>query len=246
MQERQTEPHPEAVAEALARVYARPEFTERALPGPLQLLADAWAAFRVWLGSVVGEGIEAVAAVPLLRVAVLVLFALLVYLLARLLVRSQLDRLGRRSPAAHGGGGGGLGGLASEPGDSAGWNALAGRAASEGRLRDAALALYQAVVHGLGEAGLVRVHEGKTPGDYRREVRARPGAAAAFESFLRVLLPLAFGSRPPDEPAYLQLRDAAAGVGSVVQDPEPGQSAQAERDARPETHAAGEGDAEPA
>jgi hypothetical protein len=89
------------------------------------------------------------------------------------------------------------------------WEEEARRAAAEGRLREAALALYQALVLRLDARGAVRFDPSKTPGDYRREARAHPEAAKALGSFLRGYEPVAFGGRAIDAAGYERLRVTA-------------------------------------
>ena len=90
------------------------------------------------------------------------------------------------------------------------WEARARRAAAEERWRDAAMALYQALLHRLDERGAVRYDAAKTPGEYRRESRRDVGAARMLEGFLRVWEPVAFGGRGADETVYSGLRELAA------------------------------------
>ncbi|WP_414678865.1 DUF4129 domain-containing protein, partial [Longimicrobium sp.] len=54
----------------------------------------------------------------------------------------------------------------------------------------------------------------KTPGDYRREVRAQPDAARTLTGFLRRFEPVAFGGRAVDAQAYEALREAARAEGA--------------------------------
>lgn len=91
------------------------------------------------------------------------------------------------------------------------WEARARRAAAEGRFRDAAVAQYQALLLRLHASGLLRFDPAKTPGEYRREVRANP-AAPAFARFLRTFEPVAFGGRALDSAGYDALRATAAEV----------------------------------
>jgi hypothetical protein len=206
----------EAVAGALDRVYARPEFAERTLPPLLQALADAWAAFRLWLASLL-PGLSTIEVWgPLLLRLIVALLALVAagavwYLLSEL---ARAYARPERRPASPAGSLAAAGGVL--PRDAAGWEAAAWAAAAAGRLRAAALALYHAALLRLQERGAVRVHEGKTPGDYRREARARPelaDVAREFDRFVRMFLPLAFGARAPDRAGWDALVAAAAGVG---------------------------------
>ncbi|HEU0016577.1 MAG TPA: DUF4129 domain-containing protein [Longimicrobium sp.] len=93
------------------------------------------------------------------------------------------------------------------------WEAEARRAAAAGRLREAAVALYQALLLRLEAAGAVRYDPAKTPGEYRREARAHP-QARALGGFLRLFEPVAFGGRALDAAGWERLRAAAAEGGA--------------------------------
>jgi hypothetical protein len=94
-----------------------------------------------------------------------------------------------------------------------GWRARAAEAAGRGAYREAAVALYRSVILTLGDAGVVRVREGRTPGEYAREARGnRPALGPAFRSFLGVFHPVAFGPRSPDGAAFADLQVAAERV----------------------------------
>jgi hypothetical protein len=72
------------------------------------------------------------------------------------------------------------------------WEARARELAARGHSREAALALYHSVVRRFADAGVIRYHLSKTPGDYRREMRGldilRP-----YGEFLAGFEPIAFG-----------------------------------------------------
>lgn len=89
------------------------------------------------------------------------------------------------------------------------WEAEAARLAASGRLREAAVALYHALLLRLDARGAVRFDPSKTPGDYRREARAHPDAARTLASFLRLFEPVAFGGRPLDADGWERLKGAA-------------------------------------
>lgn len=197
------------VERALAEVYARPEFAP-----PVQ----RWSFWR-WLGELLEPLFRRIAeslrgfrglgdSAPVIYwVAVALLGALAAFLLVHL-VRSSLAAMGgERAAAPRPEGAGALRGA----GD---WEAEARRAAGEGRLRDAALALYRALLLRLDARGFVRFDPSKTPGDYRREVRPHPEAARTFSTFLRGFEPVAFGGRPLDAEGYERLRAAAAEAGA--------------------------------
>jgi hypothetical protein len=84
---------------------------------------------------------------------------------------------------------------------------------AEGRLREASLALYNALVLRLDARGAVRFDPAKTPGDYRREVRANPAVARPFAAFVRGFEPVVFGGRALDPDGYERLRAAAGEAG---------------------------------
>lgn len=95
------------------------------------------------------------------------------------------------------------------------WESIARDLAKRGRWREAALALYQAVVLRLGETQLLRIHRSKTPGDYRYEIRRKDAATAAlFTTFVRLFEPVAFGTDRASPDAYGALADAARRLGS--------------------------------
>lgn len=94
------------------------------------------------------------------------------------------------------------------------WERRAREAAAAAHWREASLALYQALVLRLDEAGAVRYDPSKTPGDYRREARRAPAMARALDAFLRPFEPIAFGGRTADAAAYAVLRAAAEEAGA--------------------------------
>ncbi len=200
------------VRRALDEVYALPEFAPRALPGPLRWLADRWEALQASIAGLFSrfEVLETTA--PVLfwgMVAVLSLSALLIIGHFGLAARGAWRGRGRRARA------GAPTGVGAGPRGAAEWEAAARRAAAEGRLRDAALALYQALLLRLDARGAVRYDTAKTPGDYRSEAAARPDAARALDDFLRGFEPVAFGGRPLDAPGYERLRRAAGQGGTL-------------------------------
>lgn len=94
------------------------------------------------------------------------------------------------------------------------WEVLARSAAEDGRWRDAALFLYQAVLHRLAERDRVRLHPAKTPRDYRREIRQDAQLLDRWVTFVGRFEPLAFGPGAPDPDAYERLRSAAEPLGT--------------------------------
>lgn len=95
------------------------------------------------------------------------------------------------------------------------WEARSAAAAERGDWREAAHALYQAVLLRLAAAEVVRVDASKTPGDYRREVRrARSELGAPIERFLSWFERLAYGPDGGGRAAFDRLRQAAAELGA--------------------------------
>lgn len=205
-------PTAQHVERALGVVYARPEFTERELPGLLQWLADVYArastAFRDALARLI----------PLDPTISALEWALIIWLTGTAV--ALLLHLAWTSAALWRGRDRGRGDAA-EPAAAAGrtrspaeWERRAREAAAAGRLREAAAALYQALLLRLDERGAVRYDPAKTPGDYRRELTADAAAAAALDRFLRRFEPVAFGGRPADHGTYRALCAAAAEAGN--------------------------------
>lgn len=93
--------------------------------------------------------------------------------------------------------------------DAVDWERRARAAAAGGRWRDAAMALYQAVLHRLADGGHVRLEPSKTPGDYRREVRGDPAVVGRMATFIGAFEAVAFGAGEPDEEAYRTLEARA-------------------------------------
>lgn len=194
-----------AVAEALERVYARPELSPPA-PGPLDPVREwidrFWSAVRRFfapLGDLQGDA-------PWLYWLIIVSLALLGLAIVGYFLHQTLSGLGRAPDRPEAG--------AAEPGARArtapAWDALAAKLAGEGRYREAALALYQALLLRLETAGALRYDPAKTPGDYRREARPHP-QGRALAAFLRGFEPVAFGGRPIAADGYERLRATAAG-----------------------------------
>lgn len=197
------------VDSALAEVFRRPEFAPPP-PSPLSdWLAGVWESVRCWIAAALaridlspgGQRFLFWAAVALLALTAL---ALLVRLARLASAAWRMRRDGyRRGPARP---------RAAAATDD--WEARAREAAAQGRWRDAALALYQALLLRLAARGAVRVDAAKTPGDYRREARADDAAARALDAFLRSFEPVAFGGRQLDASGYARLREAVAEAGT--------------------------------
>lgn len=101
---------------------------------------------------------------------------------------------------------------ATSPRSATDWVRRARQAQREGRLRDAATALYRAVVLHLEARGDVRYGEWKTPGDYALEVGGTD-AESSFESFLALFVEIAFGPRAPTDDSVESLFARAGRLG---------------------------------
>lgn len=202
-------PSAEQVGAALQRVYTRPELQPRR-PGALDGVREAWrrVTSSIWswfdrFGDLRSDSPVGYWLVIGLLIAAGV--AIIVFLLWNTLAR--LEERGARPrpvPAPTG--------APNARARTAGeWEDEARRAAAAGRFREAAVALYQALLLRLEIAGALRYDPAKTPGDYRREARRDPRAAGALSAFLRGYEPVVFGGRPLDGDGYERLRSAAAG-----------------------------------
>lgn len=207
----QTLPSTAQVDRALDEVYRQPEFIE-----PVRK-PDIWG----WIGDQIGKAFAKIfewlsgfrgmqeAAPFVFWIVVALLSATAIALLGHLIYSSTDAFSGGRGRASADDAPLGRG-----PRTAADWEADARRAAGEGRLRDAALSLYQALVLRLDARGALRFDPAKTPGDYRREVRANPEVARPFTTFLRGFEPVAFGGRALDADGYERLRSAAGEAGA--------------------------------
>lgn len=207
-----TPPTPAETEAALREVFARPELTPPP-PTPLsQWLSRAWERVTgLWSRLFPDLALSDTASGVLGWTIVGVLAVLGLGIALHLLLQAGgawRGRSGERREAAPGG-------LASSRGLRAGdWEALARRAAEEGRWRDASLALYQALLFRLHDRGVLRYDPSKTPGDYRRELRRAGGAGQPFERFVRLFEPVAFGGRALDGEGYERLRTLASEGGA--------------------------------
>jgi hypothetical protein len=199
------------IDEALRRTYARPELTPRE-PGALD-------GFRAWLRQLfarIGHFFDRFGdlrsdspvfywvVIGLLVAAGLAIIGFLLWnTLARMEERGAVARPGAQRGAAQN----------ARARTAPEWEDEARRAAAAGRFREAAVALYQALLLRLEAAGALRYDPAKTPGDYRREAKRDPRAAGALTAFLRGFEPAVFGGRALDGEGYERLRAAAAGAG---------------------------------
>lgn len=208
----QTLPTSPQVERALGEVYSRPEFAAQTRA------PDVWARVRQWVVEALGQVMEWLGGFRMMQEAKPVVFWLVVAglsiiaaaLLAHLIRTGSSAFTWKRDAAPEEGATGGRRG----PRTANDWEAEARRAAGEGRLRDAALALYMALVLRLDARGALRFDPAKTPGDYRREVRKDPEVARPFATFLRGFEPVAFGGRALDADGYERLRAAAGEAGA--------------------------------
>jgi hypothetical protein len=200
------------VARAVEKVYARPELAPPAR-GPLAPVWEAIGRFFDRMGEALGRLFGGLASDN--PVLFWILVALLAALGLALIVALLLAILGRLSDADAAPARAAAAGAQAvrRPRDAAGWEEEARRLAGAGQYRDAALALYQALLLRMEAAGAVRYDPAKTPGDYRME--ARPHALSRpLAAFLRAFEPAVFGGRSLDAGGYERLRGAAAEAGA--------------------------------
>lgn len=204
-------PTPAETERALREVYARPEFAPPS-PSPIrEWLANAWNGFREFLaglfpGVQLGEGSGRLLAWIAVALLILTALAIAVHLAGVATGRWRARDRSRAGAAQNPG--------APRPLRAEDWEARAGRAAAEARWREAALALYQALLLRLHDRGAIRYDPAKTPGEYRREARGDPEAKQTLNGFLRLWEPVAFGGRPLDAAGWESLRSAAGGAGT--------------------------------
>ena len=199
------------VDRALREVYAQPEFVAHTEPPGLMAL------IREQVGKAIGwifERLSGVGAVQeagpaVFYVVVALLAAAAIGLLAHIFYTSGIAFSRDRGAAYRDDAVGPRG-----PRTAADWEGAARRAAADGRLRDASLALYNALVLRLDARGALRFDPAKTPGDYRREVRGNPEVARPFAAFVRGFEPVVFGGRALDPDGYERLRAAASEAGA--------------------------------
>jgi Domain of unknown function (DUF4129) len=200
------------VDEALRRTYTRPELAPRE-PGALDGLREMWRQFWARVGQFFDRFGDLRSDSPfvywlVIGILVAAALAILGYLLWSTLVGMAERGAVERTAEVRGGGA-----PNARARSAAEWEEEARRAAGAGRYREAALALYQALLLRLETAGAVRYDPAKTPGDYRREARRDPRAAGTLTAFLRGFEPAVFGGRALDGEGYERLRAAASGAG---------------------------------
>lgn len=198
---------PEEVSRALEEILARPEFAPPP-PSPVldwisQALGAVWDFLRgLFPGFALGEGARGI-----LFWLVIATLALTGLLLALRLARYRPK--GQWRPRTRTRGGPAAGREEAAPTTADGWETLARDLAARGRWREAAMALYQAVLQRLAARGTIRLDPAKTPGDYRRESRRDAESHRLLDAFLRRFEPLAFGGRTADAEAFERLLEAA-------------------------------------
>jgi hypothetical protein len=197
------------VEQALAEVYARPEFATAEVVTVWDRINAFFA--RVWTAvwEFIGAGRLLDAGGPVL--GRILMAALVVAAVAILIHLIYTAAQGVQTGGRHTRGAGGRGAAGTRPRTAADWDEAARAAAARGRYREAALALYQSLLLRLDARGAVRYDPAKTPGDYRREAGRQPEAARTLGAFLRGFEPVAFGGRALDGEGYARLREAATG-----------------------------------
>ena len=202
-------PSAEQVDRALREVYAQPEFVaHKEPPGLMELIREQIGRAIDWVfDRLSGIGAVKEAGPVVFYIVVALLAATAIGLLAHLFYSSGVA-FSRDHGSREGAG------PARGPLTAVDWEGAARRAAAEGRLREASLALYNALVLRLDARGALRFDPAKTPGDYRREVRADPEVARPFAAFVRGFEPVVFGGRALDPDGYERLRAAAGEAGA--------------------------------
>ena len=200
------------VSQALERVYARPELAPRE-PGMMDGVREAIGRVLMRIAEYLARFFALRTESPPLFYGVLIVLvaiglALLVYMILGTLARLQEKDAPPRPARAP------SGAIDARARSAAEWEEAARRAAAAGRFREAAVALYQALLLRLEAAGVLRYDPAKTPGDYRRETQRDPRAAGALTAFLRGFEPAVFGGRALDAAGYDRLRGAAGEAGA--------------------------------
>lgn len=203
-------PTAQQVQAAVERVYARPDYQER--HGIREWLAGIVSRFWAWVADQLQAFGELKVTHPWIWWLVVSWLVITVLALLAHLIWTTLQAARRGEDA--GPEGAGAKSRAPKPRTAADWEAEAARLAAEGRMRQAAAALYQALLLRLDGRGAVRFDPSKTPGDYRREARKQPEASQRLNAFLRLFEPVAFGGRRLDAEGWERMRVAAAERGA--------------------------------
>lgn len=202
-------PAPEEVDRVLAEIFERPEFT----PASPSIWSEILQKLSSWLGKFLPQSPLGDGDGQIIGWAAIILIAVAVVLVLRRFAGARLWA-GRRAAGAVESHGDAVESM--DGGEAEEWERAALRAAEEGRWREAVLALYQVLLLRLDGVGAVRYDPAKTPGDYRREMRANEAARGLLEAFLRSFEPIAFGGEEPDRLVYERLRADTARVGELV------------------------------
>ncbi|MFL5383529.1 MAG: DUF4129 domain-containing protein [Longimicrobiaceae bacterium] len=197
------------IQRAVTTVYSRPEYAER--HGIREWFAGKLREIYHWIADQLGSFGELRLTNPWIFWLVVGWLAIAAALLLGHLVWTALQAARRAEPEVEPATGKAV---KTKPRTAADWEAEAARLAAEGKLREAAAALYQALLLRLDGRGAVRFDPSKTPGDYRREARPHPEAARALTAFLRLFEPVAFGGRGLDREGWERMRLAAAEGGA--------------------------------
>jgi hypothetical protein len=159
-----------------------------------------------WVFDIIGRILGAVSDVPHGRVVATIAAAVIALLIvARVLYATRLrtpplDAVGRRTISG---------------GSSSAWRD-AEQLAGAGQYTEAAHALYRATLAALATAGLIRLHESKTSGDYARELRRRGAPSySAFRTFGGRYDRIIYGTGICGAEEYGILLDAARAVTAV-------------------------------
>jgi hypothetical protein len=189
------------VRKAVAKVYQRPEFEERHGFGEWfwRQVGSVFERIAEWMASFGSlRNTNPVLYWAIVGALVAGIVAAIVYLVWNAARRARDDE-----PAA-------ARTRLARPRTAADWEAEAMRLAGEGRLREAAAALYPALLLRLDALDVVRFDASKTPGDYRIEARGDAAASRALGAFLGIFEPVAFGGRALDADGWERMRAAVA------------------------------------
>ncbi|MBB4639332.1 DUF4129 domain-containing protein [Longimicrobium terrae] len=205
-------PDSTAVHRAVEAVYRRPEYNpeppESVWDRLMEPIANAWEWLINRLG--ISDGLRFTA--PYVFLLILALLSIAALAILGFLVWSAVRTTRPDRPGAGSATGGRV--RLTRPRSVDEWDDEARRLAAEGRLREASVALYHALLLRLEQRGALRYDPSKTPGDYRREVRGQADAARTLTGFLRRFEPIVFGGRAVDAQSYEALRQAARPEGA--------------------------------